>query len=106
MHLIKIILLMTILIASSNTFAGERKKPINSSTYIIQIGFFKSSFNANQALKNITLADDEFSIVKNKKGTDYILFFDDLKTKNDADILAEKLKALNPNMTFFVKKKK
>ena len=106
MNLIKIVLLVAISIVSSNTFAGERQKPINNSTYIIQIGYFKSSFNTNQVLQTIVLADDEFSIVKKKRGVDYVIFFDDIKTKTDADLLAEKLKALNPNMIFFVKKKK
>lgn len=103
---IKLIFLIAALILPSKNFAGERKKPISNSIYIIQIGYFKSSFNANQALQSIVLADDEFSIVKKKRGVDYVIFFDDIKTKQDADTLAEKLKALNPNMIFFVKKKK
>lgn len=76
-----------------------------SGKYIIQVGIFNSAYNANQIIKNIIPINDDFTLVKEKQNGHFVVFFDNLKDKTSADSAAERLKALNSNINFFVKEK-
>lgn len=73
--------------------------------YIIQVGAFKSSNNANNIIKNIRASNDNFSLKKHKKGGLFIVYFDNFNSKKDADNFAIKLKSLNESLNFHVKQK-
>lgn len=75
------------------------------SIYIIQVGAFKSSSNANDVIKNIRVSSDNFSLKKHKKGKLFIVYFDGFNNKRDADSFSIKLKSLNESLNFFVKQK-
>lgn len=73
--------------------------------YVVQVGAFTSSNNANNVIKNIRTFSDSFSLKKYKKGKLFIVHFDGFISKKDADDFATKLQSLNENLKFFVKQK-
>lgn len=73
--------------------------------YIIQVGAYKSSSNANNIIKNIRILGDNFTLKKHKKGKLFIVYFDGFKSKKDADNYSINLKSLNEKFNFFVKQK-
>lgn len=73
--------------------------------YVIQIGFFKSSSNANSIIRKIKPINGEFRLAKEKRGAFYVIYFDGFRDKDHADEAAARLKSLNDGMDFFVKLK-
>jgi cell division septation protein DedD len=103
----KILLLFFInIIFISLSFAKNTSETPKSDKYIIQVGIFNSSYNANQIMKHIVYVNDEFTLVKKKKEKQYIIYFDDFKNEAQADSMAESLKSLNFNYDFYVTKEK
>ncbi len=84
---------------------GEINDSDGINQYIIQVGFFKSSINANNTIKRIIPIDGEFSIIKKKIGDFYVVYFDSFKSREEADKAAIQLNSLNGNLDLLVKRK-
>lgn len=87
-----------------NSLLNDARKK-NTNHYIIQLGVFESSYNANLIIKNISTAIDDFTLIKKKYGNKYIVYFDGFKNKDQADTMSERLKSLNNGHNFIVKNK-
>lgn len=85
-------------IKSMNNVDGEN-------AYIIQVGFFKSSANANRIINKIKPINGEFRLAKEKRGEFYVIYFDGFRGRDHADESAAQLRSLNDDMEFFVKLK-
>lgn len=74
-------------------------------TYIIQVGFFKSTLNANNVIRNITPPAGDFTVSKKKVGDFYLVYFDGFKSSTEADKAVMELQPFNDGLKFYVKPK-